>query len=241
MARKYYMPAAAEAVDQVFVACDANLNANGGALATKYAVTADELARLAQGRLVWHWFMDSLSVARDWAVSMTQQRDLMHGAPGALLPLPSGPTLPPAPTDPAHPLTILGLEPGFLTFFTDLVARIKNAGNYLIADGVLLGIEGSEIAPPDPTTVPKLSGEIFTSGHPELTCRKGVFQGYEVWLTRPGVAKKSIGFSTARRFNVNEAMPAAGTAEVWTFEVQYRYKDAPFGQFSQPLNLNVRG
>ena len=31
------------------------------------------------------------------------------------------------------------------------------------------------------------------------------------------------------------------TAEVWIFEVQYQYQNAPFGQFSQPLLLTVRG
>ena len=34
---------------------------------------------------------------------------------------------------------------------------------------------------------------------------------------------------------------APGTAEVWIFEVQYRFQDQPFGQFSQPLNLTLRG
>ncbi len=67
-----------------------------------------------------------------------------------------------------------------------MVAGIKAAANYDPADGILLGIEGAEIVPPDAqTTIPVLTGDLFTSGHPELTCQKGVFQGYTVWLTRP--------------------------------------------------------
>ena len=50
-----------------------------------------------------------------------------------------------------------------------------------------------------------------------------------------------IGFSSSRRFNVEESLPAAGTAEVWTFDEKYRYQSAPFGLVSQPLNLTVRG
>ncbi len=92
-----------------------------------------------------------------------------------------------------------------------------------------------------PTTIPALSGDIFTSGHPELTCVKGQFQGYDAYLTRPGQTRKLIGFSTARRYNVTEPLPAASVAEIWTFEVQYRYQNQPFGQVSQPLNLTVRG
>jgi hypothetical protein len=111
-----------------------------------------------------------------------------------------------------------------------------------VADGQLLGIEGAEVTPPNPaTTTPYLTGEIFTSGRPELSCKKGVFHGFLVWLTRPGETKKEIGFSTGRRFNMTEPLPAPGTAEVWIFEVQYRYQDLPFGHVSQPLSLTVRG
>lgn len=96
--------------------------------------------------------------------------------------------------------------------------------------------------PPNPaTTTPRLTGEIFTSGHPELSCKKGIFQGYTVFLTRPGGTTKELGFSTGRRFNVTEPLPATGTAEIWTFEAQYRYQNAPFGHVSQPLSLTVRG
>ena len=62
-----------------------------------------------------------------------------------------------------------------------------------------------------------------------------------MWLTRPGAAKRLLGFSLSRRYKVTEPLPAAGTAEVWTFEVQYHYQNAPFGQISQPLQLTVRG
>ena len=40
---------------------------------------------------------------------------------------------------------------------------------------------------------------------------------------------------------VEEPLPAPGTAEIWTFEVQYRDQNKPFGQLSQALNLTVRG
>ena len=121
------------------------------------------------------------------------------------------------------------------------MAKIKENQIYDPADGDLMGIEGAQIPPPSQSIVPVVTGDLFHSGQPELTCKKGVFQGYSVWLTRPGQAKKALPFSTARRYTVEEPLPAAGTAEVWTFEVQYRYQNAPFGQISQPLELTVRG
>ena len=221
----------------MLLAFDTNINASGGALATKYTVSPAELARVTQARLVWAWFQDALGAARDWAQSLTQTRDTMTSAPqSAAVPLPGGPMLPAVPPGPAL------LEPGFFIFFSSLAARIKANENYDPADGTLLGIEGAQIpAPVAATTVPVLTGDIFTSGHPELTCVKGPFQGYDAYLTRPGQARKSIGFSTARRYNVTEPLPAPGVAEIWIFEVQYRYQNQPFGQMSQPLSLTVRG
>jgi hypothetical protein len=237
------MPKTAEGIDQMLVAFDTNINANSGALATKYGVAAADLTRITQARMVWGWFMQALTAARGWAQSLTQTRDMMENAPlNGTQPLPGGPMLPAVPQLPGPPPVAAQLEPGFFTFFTGLVAQIKNNEDYDVADGQLLGIEGAEVLPPNPaTTIPYLTGEIFTSGYPELSCRKGVFQGYEVFLTRPTQARKSIGFSTGRRFNVTEPLPAAGTAEVWSFETQYRYQNAPFGRVSQPLTLTVRG
>lgn len=243
MPKQSYMPKTVEGIGAMLLSFDTNINANGGALATKYGIVAAELTRVTQARLVWAWFQDMLTAARDWAQSLTQTRDTMTSAPqSAAMALPGGPILPAVPTLTGPPPTPALLEPGFFTFFSSLVARIKGNENYDPADGILLGIEGAAIPAPDPATdIPVLSGDIFTSGHPELTCVKGQFQGYDVWLTRPTQAKKLIGFSTARRFNVTEPLPAPGVAEIWIFEVQYRYQNQPFGQVSQPLNLTVRG
>ena len=61
---------------------------------------------------------------------------------------------------------------------------------------VLPSTKGAEIPAPDPiTTVPVVTGDLYSSGHPELTCTKGQFQGYTVWLTRPGQAKRQLATS----------------------------------------------
>ena len=237
------MPQTAEGIDTMLMAFNTNINANGGALATKYGVDAADLTRVTQAQLVWGWFMQALAAGRGWAQSLTQTRDMMQTAPqNGSQPLPGGPMMPPVPMMPGVDPGPAQLEPGFFAFFTALVARIKNSEDYDTADGQLLGIEGSEVLPPNPaTTVPHLTGEIFTSGKPEISAKKGVFQGYEVFLTRPTQPRKSIGFSTGRRFIVDEPLPAAGMAEVWTFDAQYRYQNAAFGLVSQPLSLTVRG
>ncbi len=80
------------------MAFDTNINANSGALATKYGVNAGDCTRITQARLVWGWFMEALAAARGWAVSLTQTRDMMQTAPqNGTQALPGGPTLPPVP------------------------------------------------------------------------------------------------------------------------------------------------
>lgn len=243
MAQNPYFPTTDGGIGSMLVAFDTN--ASNGTIATKYSLAVTELNRVRQARYVWQWFADTLEVGRMWVQSVNGKRDLLFsGEPTGTLPLPTAPTLPTGAIYPALPAstpTPAVLEPGFFEFFTSLVAKIKSNQLYDKADGTLLGIEGSVVAPPDPAIIPLLTGDLYHSGHPSLTCKKGVFQGYTVWLTRPNMPRRIIGFSLSRNFEVTEPLPAPGTAEIWTFEVQYKYKDQPFGQMSQPLELTVRG
>ena len=232
-----------EGIGALLLAFDANVNANGGQLALKYDLSASDLDRVHQATLVWSWFQDALKAARDWSQSLTQTRDLMKtSVRGDALPLPGVPVLPPVPTLVGPPVAPAQLESGFFVFFNGLAAGIKAAENYDIADGILLSIEGAEILPPIASeTVPVVTGAIVTSGHPELNCPKAQFQGYQVSLTLPNQPKKIIGTSLTRRYSVAEPLPAPGTAEVWTFEVQYLFQNKLFGHASQPLVMTVRG
>ena len=74
-----------------------------------------------------------------------------------------------------------------------------------------------------------------------MSCTKGIYQGFKVWLTHPGQAQKDLGISLGRHFEVPETLPPAGTAEIWSSMVQHVYQNAPFGQMSQPVTITVRG
>ncbi len=47
--------------------------------------------------------------------------------------------------------------------------------------------------------------------------------------------------SLGRHFEVAEPLPPAGTAEIWSFVVQYVFQNASYGQMSQPVTITVRG
>ena len=157
-------------------------NATSNALGVKYLVTTAEMNRIRQARYVWQWFIDVLVVGREWAQSLTAKRDGMISSPlGTAVAVPGGPTLTASPTyvsltppGSMPPVPAL-LEPGFFDFFSGIVSRVKDAANYEVADGELLGIEGAEIPAPQQSIVPVVTGDLTHSGQPELTCKKGVF------------------------------------------------------------------
>lgn len=242
MARQPYLPKTDAGILQMLTSFYTNATNNGGALATKYSLAAGDLARITQAQIVWGWFLGQLDALRNAAQGFTQTRDEMFTGTGAPVDIQ---TIIQLATVPNHldgtVMVPSQLDPGFFPWFFNLVQGIKTAPDYDVADGVLLGIEGAEQPAPDPNIVPILTGDLSGSGQPILTCKKGQFQGWDIYLTKPTQAKRKIGFSTSRHWTCDEPLPAAGTAEIWTFEVQYRYQDAPFGMRSTPLPLTVRG
>lgn len=243
MKRQRYLPGTEAGINEMLIAIDTNLP---GTLATTYGVDAAQLRRLHQGRLVYGWFTEALEAARTWSQSLTAERDHMFTAPaGPDEALPGMPMLPAVPTLPnltPPPATVAArLEPDFFDYLGRLVQQIKTSDAYDEADGVLLKIVGAEVPPPDPEIVPEVKSRLAPNGCPMTIVKKSPFQGYTVWVARGSGTSVEVGFSSSREFIIPLALPAAGVAEVWTIQVQYRYRNAPFGMKSLPLVLTVRG
>lgn len=243
MQRQRYLPDNEAGVNDLLIALDTHLP---GDLATKYEVSADDLRQIRQARLVYGWFIDALETARTWTHSLTTARDRLSArAPGAEEDLPGLPMLPPIPTLPnlaPPPATVpVKVEPAFFSFLSRLVQQIKSHPGYDPSDGILLKIVGAEVPPPDPEIVPQVRHRLSPSGRPLLSVKRGQFQGYTVFVARGGAPAVEVGFSTARSYEIPLPLPATGTAEIWTIQVQYRYRNEPFGHRSLPLILSVQG
>lgn len=233
-----YLPNDEAGILALLVALDTNLP---GTLATKYDVDADQLLRLRHGRYAYGWFVSAIPVARQWSQSLTDARDSMtDAAPDSLTALPGLPALPPAPTFDDPPVTAQ-FEPGFFDFLGRLVQQIKGDAAYDDADGTLLKIVGAEIPPPDPEIVPEISWKIGPNGCPIISVKKTPFQGYTVFVARGAAVMMEVGFSTTRNYEIKCPLPGTGQAEIWKVQVQYRYKNQPFGQKSQVVEIPVRG
>lgn len=240
MAHQPYLPPDDAGILALLVALDTNLP---GPLATTYEVDDSMLLRLHQGRLVFDWFFHNNPLARQWAQSLTDERDKMFGHPtGGTDAMPAMPTLG------AIPTIIVGgspvpvqIEPGFFDFLGRLVQQIKNHANADPADFTLLKIVGAEVPALDPDIVPAAEVNTGPNGRPVVTCKKTPFQGYTVFVARGSAPIAEVGFSTSRRYEIHLPLPAAGTVEIWKVQVQYRHRNVPFGQKSAVKEISVMG
>ena len=84
--------------------------------------------------------------------------------------MPGLPTLPNVPTIPGvNPPLSVQIEHSFFTTFATLVTSIERNPHYDVADGKLLGIEGTPVPPPSPSVVPAPTLALVTAGHPEVS------------------------------------------------------------------------
>lgn len=242
MKRQPYLPDDEPGILAVLIALDDNLP---GALATKYEVDASQLLRLRHGRYAYGWFITAKDQAQQWSKSLTDKHASMtEDDPAPLLPLPGLPMLPAAPTfqDGAQTITAQ-YEPGVFDFVGRLAGYIKGHDNYEEADGILLKIVGAQAQPPDLNIIPSLEWRFGPSGRPILIVPKMPFQGYYIWA-QAGTGPVVELFSTTREFELdhpNLPMPPLGQTHTWFVQVQYRYKNEPFGQKSPRVEIPVRG
>ena len=240
MPKHAYMPKTDDGIAMMLANFDDNFSPT---LSSKYGFATADVLRAKQGRLAWRWFLDGLELGRQWTESVTEKKDrLQHGPGGGAQAMPIGSMLPAVPTiDLGLGLQPIKWEPNFFAYFGSLVARIKGHPDYQVADGDLLGIEGTEIQPPSPDTVPALKLSTGPGGLPQLEVPKGVFDGFDFQFTVGGGPVQTGPFVSTRRYVHVVTLPAAGQAAVYSYCAQYRYKGPPFGQKSMWVPHSVHG
>lgn len=242
MKRQPYLPANETGTLEVLIALDTNLPA----LAAKYDVDDASLLRLRHGRHAYGWFVAAKPIAQQWSKSLTEEHESMHsGTPAPSHAMPPLPALPPVPTFTHNAATVTAqMEPGFFDFLGRFVQSLKSSAVYEEADGLLLKIVGAESLPPNPEIIPDIKWKIAPSGRPIIVVKKMPFQGYTVWVQIGTAPIVEAGFATTRQYELNHPnlpQPSPSQMTTWKVQVQYRYKNAPFGQKSQWIEIPVRG
>ena len=240
MPQKPYKPGTDEGIAVMLSSFDTNI----AQFASKYHITTDEMLSVHKARLAWRWFLDCLEIGRQWAISITEKKDQMNFGPaGAIQGMPTGPILPTVPTIPVPgggntPVT---WQPDFFDLFGSIVARIKDATDYIKGEGTTLGIEGAQIPPPDGNIIPNLKVEPGTGGNPQIDCPKLQFDGIDVHYTVNDGPAQYLGFINLRRWVHQVPAPAPNTSALYKYQAQYRYKGQPFGQKSGWKQVAVAG
>ena len=210
-------------------------------LITKYSLASADITYLQNAELVLNYLIELKTVADTWAQSITDKKDGMLSLPqGTTLVLPSDPVLPAPPVGDGG--ATINIACGLDAIVARIAAQIKRSPTYDTADGEMLGIEGSEVPPPDPaTTKPTLTAKIVTDGAPELRVKLSPFSSWELWADFGTGTFAMVQVALHSKVLCNHALPAAGQSAVWKFKAIYREGNSHFGQFSDVVQVTVSG
>ena len=167
--------------------------------------------------------------AQQWTAFKNKAR---NGTGTTMGPLPTAPTLGAAPD---------AVLPGIFTRLAALVARVKKHPGYAIAIGQALDIIGAEQTVDTTGAKPVLKLELH-AGHPNVKWKKGSFDSVELWVDRAdGKGFVFLDIDTAPDYLDNSPLPAPGQTALWKYKGIYRLHDQRVGEWSDVVEIVVRG
>ena len=211
-----------------------HLNATLPLYADILSVTADELAKLANGTA---WFAHILEVQHLAAhyndAVVANKRILRDGPADSVLNIPSLPVFPsPPPTPPfADIFGFVGL----------LIRRIKLQLAYTEAIGKALNIVPAHTPGVDPATMQPVLAVEFRGGHPYILCSLSGMDSFELEVDRGDGHFALLTIDMTPNHLDDYPLPAAGTVALWRYRAIYRLRDVRVGHWSQILEVSVIG
>lgn len=222
-----------------------------GGYDTKYNIEAATVTSLQQG-LAWiEWSFNNITGLRAKSQSLTEFQDQLMNGKGAsgALGVPTAFTYTAMPNNGATPPVTITPMANIIGLAASVAKQIKAAANYSVADGEDLGIEGPAAPelPPVESTAPDLSkSRMASGGGVELVWKKDMFDGIRIEVDRGGTGGSGssgwvfLALDTQPNY-IDTVMPAPGTVAVFKYRAIYVLDDQPYGQWSQVLEMTVRG
>ncbi len=143
---------------------------------------------------------------------------------------------------PVFPAVVPAVDPGIESRFRALVRQIKASPNYNPAIGQALGIEGTEQATPDFSTVKPQFPVTINGGQVFIGWDWGGLSGFldmvELEVDR-GDGFKLLAYDSTPGYTDTTPFPATPTK--WTYRAIYRVGDSRVGQWSNPVSITVGG
>lgn len=202
--------------------------------AAKYGITNDEVRDTEAGGSFFTSLLKHKNQVEEYSKKLTayknEFRDGSETGNESLLPTP-----PIANFNPP-------VKNGIFKRATNLANRIKGHLDYTPADGMDLGLIGSEIATDSATTTCDISLRLAAGGHPEVVWKKHHFTSIEIWADRTGSGKfERVEIDFQPNYIDKHPLPAPGTSEIWAYKAIYRKGDEHVGQWSSVKTISVSG
>ncbi len=212
------------------------LNGTSGptALAIKYAMTTGELLEIKNDSKYVKYFADHHLAGAEYAKAWTNKgHEIVKGTSVSVMAWPIGFDVSTAPAD---------VPPGAEARFRLKAKKIKDAGNYSVGDGVILGIE-AVVTPFDPAAgKPDLVVTISGGGHPLIEYTKSNYAGINIYKDSAD-GKGFVFYVTCIDPSCTDLspLPAKDVSATWIYKASYVYKNKEVGVMSKEVPISVRG
>lgn len=210
-----------------------HINATLPGLASSLDISADQLARLDNATAWFSFAIDRQTVLKNAAETAVAFKAVVRDGPKT-----GGAAVHPVnlPTPPEGPV----FEDVF-GFLADLIAQIKRHFRYTDATGKALNIIPAKTPAADLNSLqPTLSFELL-NGQPELDWAKNGTEAVEVEVDRGTGSFALLTINSHPGYLDTAPLPAPGIAAIWRYRAIYRQKDQRVGQWSQVLEVAVKG
>jgi hypothetical protein len=184
--------------------------------------------------LFYAYWTNYINQYSEFVRKLTQYRnELREGVP-------DGATASVMPTPPDLGTAPAAVAPGVFKRAAAIANLIKGRTVYTEADGLDLGIEGSEAAKTDLIAAkPAISVRLVQGGKPEIVWSKGDFDGIDIYVDRGSGAWVFLATDNYPNYTDNSPLPATGTAAVWKYRAIYKYDDEVAGDWSDVVSITV--
>ena len=196
-------------------------------------ISTDDLAQLKANLDGFDYCLKAQDSANNYSNALFAfKRVLRDGPKDAVINAPSLPVLPTLPSV---------FYPDIFGFLGALITRIKKHKNYTEAIGKALNIISAHSPAADPTSLQPILTVDFQAGHPTLHWKSNGTDALEIEADYGSGIFTLISIQLSPGYQDNNPLPAAGTTALWRYRAIYRIHDQQVGQWSQILEISVKG
>ncbi len=207
-----------------------------GSFAVQFGLDPDKITKLQATNELVKFVADAHKTARNYARNYVQYKKMLRRGDGKKI-LGAVP-LPPVFATAPPPVTSANAQAQFASLIQDCV----RSGNFTENIGKGLGIIKSETNFDPQAGNPVLKVKLAQGGHPLLRCKKGKYEGFEIWKDRnDGNGYQFAGVSLHPAWLDQAALPAGGVVVSWKYRVIYIYENQQAGSWSNVVMVSVYG